>query len=74
MAKKKPEAVEPITGWILLGREELDGGRRGPWYICWGETFRTKRLAMQFTKDNHWIGPYRAVRGQIAVMSREREG
>ena len=72
MAKQiKKAKITPIVGWILISREwEVTAGRGrkcGPWYVCWEETFTTKKRAISFAKENGWCPPYRAVRGQIAA-------
>jgi hypothetical protein len=66
----RDNAVLPITGWLLLAREESDhetGERGGDWHICWHDIFGTKKSALTFAKGHGWPQPYKAVRGMLAV-------
>lgn len=71
-AKKRSSAIPPIVGWILITREETDhetGDRKGNWYIAWYDVFRTRTSALTFARSNDWCVPFRAVRGQLSVLS-----
>jgi len=68
MKKTKAKSIQPITGWFLIAREEIDGERVGHWYIAWDSPFHTKRSALSFAGLSNWRRPYKAVRGQITVQ------
>lgn len=60
--------IGPISGWLLICKNEETDRRKVEWYIAWTEPFGTKRAAIQFAKDNRWPMPYRAVRGELRVL------
>lgn len=69
MKRTKAKSIAPISGWLLIAREEIDEGKRtGDWYIAWDMQFHTKKSALSFAGLNNWPRPYRAVRGQITVQ------
>jgi hypothetical protein len=64
MSKNVKRKPDPVCGWLLLSRDELESD----WYIAWYEIFPTKSDALKFAGDNGWSQPYRAARGQIVVQ------
>lgn len=56
-----------IVGWILLSRDVLDVDipKFDRWHLAWHEVFQTKKEALQFTRDNDWSKPFRAMKFEV---------
>lgn len=74
MAPRKWNRIPRIEGWLLITREETngDGQKDGDWHIAWHEPFGTRKAARDFATKNGWTHPWRAVRGQLAVIEEKR--